>query len=172
MPRPHQNFHPVQSVKLLGIMFINGCWPTVLYIVTTEDADGWCQNGPVESTLHPGDCRRWLRRGWKRRWRMYVRSSPLQHDLRHWEWLIGSKTRHRKEEGGVCVCNEATAPPKEANHGPHHNVLVNVSVCSIFWKRLITLRSSLHLFYGPWEYNMGCILVTTEHCIGISKLKN
>jgi hypothetical protein len=42
MPQSHQTFHPVPTVKLLGIMFRNNCWPTTFDTITTRDADKWC----------------------------------------------------------------------------------------------------------------------------------
>ena len=47
MPRSHQTFRSVSTVKLLGIMFRIRCWPTTFQPFITRDADGWCQNWPV-----------------------------------------------------------------------------------------------------------------------------
>jgi len=40
MLRSHQTFRPVLAVKLLGMMFKNGCWPTTFHTITNEDVDG------------------------------------------------------------------------------------------------------------------------------------
>jgi hypothetical protein len=42
MPRSHQTFYPVTTVKLLGIMFRSRRWPTTFHTITAGDADGWC----------------------------------------------------------------------------------------------------------------------------------
>ena len=55
MPPSHQNFRPVPAVILLGIMLKNRCWPTTFHTITTEDADGWCQNWLVWSSPQYGD---------------------------------------------------------------------------------------------------------------------
>ena len=44
MPRSHQTFRPVLVVKLLGIMFRNGYWPTTFPTITAGDVDGECLN--------------------------------------------------------------------------------------------------------------------------------
>jgi hypothetical protein len=49
MPRSHQTSHPVLTMKLLGIMFRNRCWPTTFHTITAGDADGWCLNWLVWS---------------------------------------------------------------------------------------------------------------------------
>jgi hypothetical protein len=46
MPRSHQTFRLVPTMKLLGIMFKNRCWPTIFYTISAGDADGWCLNWP------------------------------------------------------------------------------------------------------------------------------
>ena len=43
MPPSHQNFHLVPTMKLLGTMFENRCWPTTFHTVTFGDANGLCQ---------------------------------------------------------------------------------------------------------------------------------
>jgi hypothetical protein len=40
--RSHQTFFPIPIVKLLGIMFRNGCCPTTIHTITVGDADGLC----------------------------------------------------------------------------------------------------------------------------------
>ena len=45
----HQNFHPVSTMKLLGIMFINRYWPATFHTFTIGNADGWYQNWLVWS---------------------------------------------------------------------------------------------------------------------------
>ena len=49
MPRAHQIFRSVLAVKLLGIMLRIRWWPTIFFIITAGDADGWCWNCPVWS---------------------------------------------------------------------------------------------------------------------------
>ena len=50
-PRSQQTFHPVPTMKLVGIVFKKCCcWPTLPHIITAGDADGWCENWPVRST--------------------------------------------------------------------------------------------------------------------------
>jgi hypothetical protein len=49
MPQSHQTFRPVPTVKLLGIMFKNRCWPIILHINTVGDANERCQKRPVWS---------------------------------------------------------------------------------------------------------------------------
>ena len=38
----HSCFRPVPTVKLLGLMLRNRCWPTTFHTITTRDVDGWC----------------------------------------------------------------------------------------------------------------------------------
>ena len=52
MPRSNQIFLLVPTVTLLGVMFIDRCWPTTFHTITVEDANGWCQNWPVWSAPH------------------------------------------------------------------------------------------------------------------------
>jgi hypothetical protein len=50
MPRSHQTFRLVSTVKLLGIMFRSRCWPTTFYTITAGDVNGWCLHWPLWST--------------------------------------------------------------------------------------------------------------------------
>ena len=50
MPRSHQTFRPVPTMKLLGIMLRNRCWPTTFHIVIVANVDGWCHKWLVWST--------------------------------------------------------------------------------------------------------------------------
>jgi hypothetical protein len=52
MPRSHQTFRLVSTVKLLGTMFRFRYWPTIFYTIIARDADGWCLNWPVWSAPH------------------------------------------------------------------------------------------------------------------------
>jgi hypothetical protein len=52
MPQSHQTFHPVPTMKLLGIMFKNRCWPTTFHTITAGDANGWCLNWLVCHTTN------------------------------------------------------------------------------------------------------------------------
>ena len=47
VPRSHQTFHPVSTMKLLGIRLRNRCWPITFRTITARDVDGWCQSRPV-----------------------------------------------------------------------------------------------------------------------------
>jgi hypothetical protein len=47
MPRSHQTFCLVPTIKLLGIMLKIRCWPTTCHTITAGDADGCCQNWSV-----------------------------------------------------------------------------------------------------------------------------
>ena len=44
MSRSHQNLCLVLTMKLLGIVLRNRCWPIIFHTVTSGDVDGWCQN--------------------------------------------------------------------------------------------------------------------------------
>ena len=50
MPRPHQTFPLVPTMKLLGIMFKNRHWSNTFHTITAEDVDGWCLNWMVWTT--------------------------------------------------------------------------------------------------------------------------
>ena len=52
MPRSHQTFRLVLTVKLLGIMLRNRWWSTTFLTITAGDVDGWCWNCPVWSAPH------------------------------------------------------------------------------------------------------------------------
>jgi hypothetical protein len=39
-PQSHQNFHPIPTVKLLGIILRNKCWPTTFHTITEMPTDG------------------------------------------------------------------------------------------------------------------------------------
>ena len=52
VPWSHRTFRPIPTVKLLGIMFKNRCWPTTFHTITAGDVDGWCVNWPVWSPPH------------------------------------------------------------------------------------------------------------------------
>ena len=43
MPRSHQTFRSVLTVKLLGVTLRNTWWPTTFLTITAGDADGWCR---------------------------------------------------------------------------------------------------------------------------------
>jgi hypothetical protein len=46
--RSRQSFRPLSVLKLLGMITVrNRCMPTTFPIITAEDVDGWCHNGPV-----------------------------------------------------------------------------------------------------------------------------
>jgi hypothetical protein len=49
-PRSHQTFHPVPTVKLLGIMLRNRCWPTIFHTMAAGRSrrcqTDWCQKRP------------------------------------------------------------------------------------------------------------------------------
>ena len=53
MPWSHQTFRLVPTVKLIGIMSKNGCWPTTFCTITTGDANGRCQKWPRDQPLRP-----------------------------------------------------------------------------------------------------------------------
>ena len=42
LPRSHQTFRPVITVKLMGIMLRNRCWSTNFHTITVGDVNGWC----------------------------------------------------------------------------------------------------------------------------------
>ena len=88
MPWLHQTFHPVWTVKLLGIMFRNRCWPPLftllqLEMLTNDAISGWCdqpQLDPLRQQTHNGSaqpgttCR-------------YRNSQTHLHRLTNWIWL-------------------------------------------------------------------------------------
>jgi hypothetical protein len=43
VPWSHQKICSISAMKLLGILFINKCWPTTSHTITAKDVDGWCQ---------------------------------------------------------------------------------------------------------------------------------
>ena len=51
VPRSHQSFRPGPTVKLLGIMLRNRCWPTTFHTVIAGDADGLCLK--LASVINP-----------------------------------------------------------------------------------------------------------------------
>ena len=50
-PQSHQNLHPVQTMKLLGTMLRNRCWPTTFHTITTGDVDKWCAQPLIEPIM-------------------------------------------------------------------------------------------------------------------------
>ena len=52
MPRSHQQFRQVPTVKLLGIVFIDRCWPTTFHTITAGNDDGGCRKWPVWLAPH------------------------------------------------------------------------------------------------------------------------
>ena len=53
MPQSHPTFCPVPAMKLLGIMFINRCWPTTFHITIARDVDGCAKSGWCDHPLTP-----------------------------------------------------------------------------------------------------------------------
>ena len=47
MPRSHQTFRPIPTMKIVGVMLRNRCKPTTFHTITAGGADGWCLNWPV-----------------------------------------------------------------------------------------------------------------------------
>jgi len=51
MPRSHQTFRHVPTVKLLGIMFINRCWPTLFTLLQLEMLTDGVLNGQCDQPI-------------------------------------------------------------------------------------------------------------------------
>ena len=108
MPRSHETFRSVLTVKLLGIMLGNRRWPTTFLTITAADADGWSWNCPVWSALNQ-TCNQvhhnWSAREWLLPMAKVMHSTLMGPGHQAWEvWVFSPDTtcqKNREKERGV-----------------------------------------------------------------------
>jgi hypothetical protein len=127
MPRSHQTLRMVPTVKLLGIMFRNRCWPTTFDTITIGDADGRCRKRLVISpsfSLSSGKLEKFRGLGEPKKC-VVTGGERMEKILRPWdvtkEMLLAVKMGNGEGEGcGIYTLHRRTgeeekSSPMEAN---------------------------------------------------------
>ena len=108
MPRSHQTFRPVPTVKLLGIMLRNRCWSTTTFhTITTVDADRWCHKWLVWSTPHPltyhTSC--WQEDSFFLCYFFQFKETPSNTQNLDWLWCNHFDDLTSTKPGPICACS-------------------------------------------------------------------